>query len=131
MAVHFPLVLLILGLPLAASARRRWGPVWAEEAAPWFLGGGTAGLWVALALGVLAEHTVPHVPAAWRTMEAHEQGAWTTVLIFSALSAAWWAARGRFRGALLMVWALGLLALIWTAHQGAHLVFEYGVGGPS
>jgi len=65
-AVHFPIALLSLGWVFAAAAELRGAKSpWAEPAARWTLWLGTLSAWAALGLGLLAEETAPHVPAAW------------------------------------------------------------------
>lgn len=125
-AVHFPIALLAVG---AAAGLRR-----AAKAESLFLWLGTAAAWAALGLGLLAEKTVTHVPLAWEVLAEHEELAWRTVGVFTALSALrWYAVRrgldaGRWRLAQGLLWVIGLGLLVATAMHGGELVFVYGVG---
>lgn len=132
-AVHYPVALLTLGWAAAAAAFLRGRPAWLGEAAAWLLWLGTAAAWAALGLGLLAEATVPHVPAAWRAMGEHETLAWWTAGLFSALSLLrlWLDRRQRRRGwesAFLAGWLGAAAALAATAHEGGELVYRFGVG---
>lgn len=124
-AVHFPIAILALG---AAAGLRRMK----EESFLLWLG--TAALWAALGLGLLAEKTVEHVPRAWEVLADHEALAWRTVFVFTALSALRWHAvrkgrdAGYWRVAQGLLWVVGLGLLVATAMHGGELVFGYGVG---
>lgn len=125
-AVHFPIAILILGA--AAGVRRRAKD---ESLLLWL---GTLALWAALGLGLLAEKTVTHVPAAWEVLADHEELAWRTAFVFTALSALRWHAvrkgldRGYWRVAQGLLWVAGLGLLAATAMHGGELVFGFGVG---
>jgi uncharacterized membrane protein len=128
MAVHFPIALLALGLLAALGSARSGAPAWLRGAAFALLCLGTAALWVALGLGLLAERLAAHEPAAWRVMAEHKRLAWISTGLFSALLAVWrWVPKRGFP-VLLAAWALLYVLLAVTAHQGARLVFEFGVG---
>lgn len=129
MAVHFPIALLALGMLAALGSLIQGGRAdWLRPASLWILGLGTLGLWAALGLGLLAARTAPHVPAAWRVMALHRQLAWSSAVLFSVLTPAWAYARGKARWAVLLAWLLAYGVLAYTAHQGARLVFEFGLG---
>src|SRR3954466_15249515 len=84
--VHFPIVLLTLGLAAFAWLKIFRRPAWLEEAVSWCLWLGTAGAWGAVLLGLLAEDKAPHVPAAWDVLADHKSlGIWTGV-VFTFLS---------------------------------------------
>ena len=132
--VHFPLALLLVGGAARALSFSRRAPAWLEEASTWTLWAGAAFAWLAVGLGHLAEETAPHVPAAWKTLEAHEDAAWWAAGWFTALSVAvfWLRRRGwpwpRARVAVLAAWVLGWAPLLRTAYLGGELVFRYGMG---
>ena len=128
MVVHFPIALLVLGLAGGLWSETSSAPAWLRPALPWTLWGGTAFLWLALALGLLAEHAAPHVPAAWKVLAAHKQQAWITAFAFSALCLARVWAKERGRRWILAAWALALASLVFTAHLGAQLVYVFGLG---
>lgn len=134
MAVHFPIVLLALGLSLALWDLRGSGSAWRAEAVSWLLWLGAASAWVALGLGLLAERTAPHVPLAWEAQADHELLAWWTCGVFTALSVlraaqlrlAW---RGRaFAWLLAAAWLAGFGLLAAAAKKGGELVYAHGVG---
>ncbi len=133
-AVHFPIALLALG---AAAAGRRLlpnPPDWLAKAESWLLWLGTLSAWAALGLGLLAEDTAPHVASAWEVLAEHEELAWWTCGVFSALSILrFYALRtgrdaGKFRAGQLILWGLGLGLLVATGMHGAELVYGFGVG---
>jgi uncharacterized membrane protein len=128
MVVHFPIALLTLGLAAAVVALSPRSPAWLRPAVDWVLGLGTLALWVTLGLGLLAEDLAPHVPAAWRVMASHKQHAWITAAAFSSLCLLWAWSKGRWRPWLTLLWALCCVSLALTAHLGARLVFDFGVG---
>jgi uncharacterized membrane protein len=92
------------------------------------LGVGTLLLWAALGLGLLAERTMPHVPAAWKALASHKERAWMTAWAFTAVCGLQFYGRGRRQAWVHVLWGLALVLLILTAHLGATLVFTYGVG---
>jgi uncharacterized membrane protein len=129
MVVHFPIALLVLGFLAGLAGQASKAPAWLGAAVPASLVAGTLFLWAALGLGLVAEHYAPHVPPAWKAMADHKAHAWVTAWIFTALCglqgfaprlSRWWVLGG---------WAGGLLWLTLTAHLGAILVFNYGLGG--
>lgn len=125
-AVHFPIVLLLAGA--AAAGLRR------AKAESWLLWLGTLSAWATLGLGLLAEKTAPHVPLAWEVLAEHEELAWWTCAVFSALSLLRLHSErtgrggGKIRAAQVLLWAIGLGLLVATAMHGAELVYGYGVG---
>ncbi len=130
--VHFPIALLSLGFLGAAGAASRKGPVWLSEASSWLLWIGVATVWLSFGLGLLAEKFAPHVPAAWEAFERHEESAYWTAGLFTAVALG----RLRLRGnasppaerALLAAWAVALASLLRTAYLGGELVFRFGMG---
>ncbi len=133
-AVHFPIALLALGAAAAGLRLRRGAPDWLSKAESWLLWLGTLSAWAALGLGLLAEETAPHVPLAWEVLAEHEELAWWTCGVLSALSGLrFYAGRtgrdsGKFRTAQILLWALGLGLLVATGMHGAELVYGFGVG---
>lgn len=124
-AVHFPIALLGAGWLACVLERRREALRQTVSSSLWL---GTLAAWVALGLGFVAEETAPHVPAAWRTLAAHERLAWATAVSFTALSAWRWRA-GRLAPRLfLAAWTAACGLLLATAFEGGELVFEHGVG---
>lgn len=132
-AVHFPIALLALGAAAAGLRLRRERP-WASEAESLLLWLGTASAWAALGFGLLAEKTAPHVPLAWEVLAEHEELAWWTVSVFTALSLLrLYAVRtgrdaGKVRAAQALLWLIGFGLLLSTATHGGELVFGFGVG---
>ncbi|MEK7874106.1 MAG: DUF2231 domain-containing protein [Chloroflexota bacterium] len=133
-AVHFPIALLALGLAAALSSWWKRRPSWLAEAESWLLWLGTASAWAALGLGLLAEKTAPHVPPAWETLAHHEELAWWTGGVFTALSALKLfmvrknRSGGLWRAAYLVLWLAGAGLLLETGEHGGELVYEFGMG---
>ena len=133
-AVHFPIALLCLGLAAVGRRYFKGAPAWLGAAESRLLWLGTAAAWAALALGLLAERTAPHVPSAWEVLADHESLAWRTCGVFASLSVLrLYAARsgrdgGKIRAAELLLWLIGAGLLIATALHGAELVYGFGMG---
>lgn len=133
-AVHFPIALLALGAAAAGLRLRRGAPEWLAKAESWLLWLGSVSAWAALGLGLLAEKTVPHRALAWEVQAEHEQLAWWTVAVLTALSLLrLYAVRkgldaGKIRVLQAALWGLGLGLIVATAMHGAELVYGFGVG---
>lgn len=127
--VHYPVALLTVGLAGAAvdqATRRRWG--WLCDAVSWALWLGAASAWLALAAGLLAERTAPHVPPAWEMLADHKTLAFWTTGLFTALSAWRLFAHERRRGLFLAAWIAAAGVLVATAYKGGELVFTHNMG---
>jgi len=104
-----------------------------DFSARWLLWLGTLSAWAALGLGLLAESTVPHVPAAWHMLHDHEAAAWWTVGFFTALSALrFWFDRQKpnrkLELAFLAAWLMAASVIVRTAWLGGELVYSHNVG---
>lgn len=127
--VHFPIALLLTGLAGAlvdAVSRKRWG--WLADAVSWLLWLGTASAWGAMALGLLAERTAPHVPSAWETLADHKTLAFWTVGVFSALALWRIFLKERWPRLFVAAWLAAAGVLLATAYQGGELVFTQNMG---
>ena len=124
-AVHFPIVLLTGGWAAGFLSRRA---EWLAKPASWLLWLGTVAAWVTLGLGLLAEETAPHVPAAWQPLSHHETLAFWTVGLFTALSLWRWRMGRRWEGWFLLLWFAACGVLVATAFEGGELVFSHGMG---
>ncbi|MDE2291798.1 MAG: hypothetical protein KGL53_06920 [Elusimicrobia bacterium] len=129
MAVHFPVALLFTGFAVHGAAWGRGDGDWTAPASRWLLWLGTAGAWAALCLGLWAQRTAPHVPAAWEVLADHKTLAWWTCGTFSAASAAA-LLRGRrwTRVLVTALWLAGLGLLADTAWHGGRLVYDFNMG---
>ncbi|OGR86860.1 MAG: hypothetical protein A3A86_08415 [Elusimicrobia bacterium RIFCSPLOWO2_01_FULL_60_11] len=136
-AVHFPIALLTLGMALALIHQfwKKEGLEWIGRASLWLLWIGTLSAAAAVGLGLLAEETVPHVPAAWEVVEEHEELAFWTLGLFAALSLIrillrkkWDGLETKWKILFLAGWGVALGVLLATAQHGGELVYEYGVG---
>ena len=127
--VHFPIALLLTGLAAVSIGEftgRRHG--WLAEATSWLLWLGTASAWIAVALGLFAERTAPHVPPAWETLADHKTlGLWTAG-VFSLLAAWRLFFKQRWARTLIVVWIAAAALLLATAYEGGELVFNYNMG---
>ncbi|MBI4061784.1 MAG: DUF2231 domain-containing protein [Elusimicrobia bacterium] len=132
--VHFPIALLTLGAAVAGLRLRRNAPGWLMAAESWLLWLGTLSAWAALGAGALAEQSAPHVPLAWEVLAEHEELAWRTCAIFSALSGLrLFAVRAgrdaeKIRAAQVLLWMIGFGLLAATAMHGGELVYGFGAG---
>ncbi len=127
-AVHFPIALLTTGffaLLLSMTWRHH---AWLPEAVTWLLWTGTAAAWAALGLGLLAEETAPHVPAAWEALANHKMVAWKLVTIFTGASFWRWSQGRKREWVLALAWLFGLGALLTVGYFGGRVVFAYGMG---
>jgi uncharacterized membrane protein len=126
MIVHFPIAFLMSGLVLQAATLRAPMPGSGQSSAAWIRWTGTAFLWMALATGLLAARTAPHVPPAWEVLAEHRTlGFWTAGMFTAASVLRRWLPRRR--RLLLFVWTLAVGLLIATAWHGAELVYEHGI----
>ena len=137
LAVHFPIALLTLGFALAClgQAWKKDGWEWIGWASVWLLWAGTVSAAAAVGLGLLAEETVPHVPAAWEVLEEHEELAFWTLGLFAALSLIrvllrkkWDGLDSKWKLLCLAGWGIALGVLFATAQHGGELVYDHGVG---
>ncbi|MEO0560155.1 MAG: DUF2231 domain-containing protein [Bacteroidota bacterium] len=137
LAVHFPLVLLLLGAG-ASAIYAGWGTAtWRWAALILIALGAASSIW-AEETGEALEDTVDGEPIAAVVLPKHEQGAdWTvrisvlTVLVLASLSV--WARRQPERfmpkeprvGRVLVLLLAGLAAALvaWTAHLGGIMVW--------
>ncbi len=149
LAVHFPLVLLLLAAGAAAGYAVRGSAAW-RHAVLWLLGLGAASAYWARATGPALLGDMEGTPIVDRLIETHATAAnWTVGLSALALLAAlggtlWWRRRqARYvlgapggalppeplalRVGLLVPTLLAALAVAWTGHVGAVMV--WGVAG--
>ena len=133
LVVHFPIALLLTGFGVHVLRHLREGHEWLAPAETWLLWLGTGSLLVSLALGLLAENAAPHVPAAWRVLRDHKSLAFWSGGLFVLLSLVARFAPNRHRSLFSVTWAVASGLLIVTAHHGAQLLFQFGmgVGSPS
>lgn len=126
------LFLLAFGFDLAAGLTKRES---LRVAAFWSLSVGAVGGIFALLSGLRAEDSIEHGGSVHLIMERHETLAIMITILFVAL-AAWrvWrrsAMATKERSAFLTVSGLGVLLVLWTAHLGGSIVYEYGGGVPT
>lgn len=127
MVIHFPIALLLTGFGVHVLRHVRDGHDWLAPAETWLLWLGTGSLLVSLALGLVAEGTAPHVPAAWRVLRDHKVLAFWCSGLFALLSLGARFAPGRHRNVFSLAWAIASGLLIVTAHHGAQLLFQFGM----
>ena len=133
LVVHFPIALLLTAVALdgAALLLKRGG---LHRIALWNLSLWTVGAAVAVLTGLKAEDIAKHSFEIWRVLELHERLGITT-LTLGLMTTGW---RLRYRDRLTprsrTLTFLAMLAmmgtLVYGAHLGGRLVYEFGVGGP-
>ena len=130
----FPALLLImaLGVDIAAAATKRES---LRAVAFWSLTVGAVGTLAALISGLRAEDSIDHGGSVHLVMERHETLAIAVTLVFVAL-AAWriWRRSAMATGerrAFMAASGLGVLLVLWTAHLGGTIVYEFGGGVPT
>lgn len=132
LVVHFPIALLLTAvcLDLAALIFRRPG---LARAALWNLSLGTLGAGLAVLTGLRAETVAKHTFSIHQVMEVHKRLGFITLIL--GLMAVSWRLKQRDRLTVRARAVTILLAfvmagtLVWGAHLGGRLVFEFGVGG--
>lgn len=139
LAVHFPLVLLLVGA-FAAAVYLALGAPLARQAALVFLVAGAGAAWWAGETGETLEHAVEGEPMAEAVLDAHEDMAgWTLRLALLASVAAagtTLAARKRpsapepwtWRLAVALPAAAAAVVVAWTAHLGGIMVWGVPAG---
>lgn len=127
-AVHFPIVLLILGFAASCLSLRRRDLPGLGQAQSWLLWLGAATAWAAMGLGLLAAKTAPHVPAAWEDVIDHRNLAFWTVGLSTLLSLWRWRAPERHPKVFLAAWLIAVIVLLATAYEGGQIVYTFGMG---
>jgi uncharacterized membrane protein len=127
-AVHLPLVALVLAAAFDLGALRKQSPRWRDAATVlWWLG--LLGAATAIATGLLAYNRVEHSDLAHQAMTLHRNLALAAVAIL--LLAALWRWRRPFsRGAAILALA-GALGLGWVGYLGGELVYRHATGIPT
>ncbi|NIM49824.1 MAG: DUF2231 domain-containing protein [Gemmatimonadales bacterium] len=130
----FPSILFILALAfdLVGEATKRDS---LRATGFWLLVVGAAGTILALVSGLIAEESIEHGGSVHLVMERHETLAISVAILFGVL-AAWriWRKgnlRPKERPTYLTISAVGVLAVLWTAHVGGTIVYGYGGGVPT
>ncbi|OGQ13646.1 MAG: hypothetical protein A3B70_07855 [Deltaproteobacteria bacterium RIFCSPHIGHO2_02_FULL_40_11] len=117
--VHFPIALLLTGFFMAVAQK---------SSSNCLLYVGTVAAMFAIGLGLLAEQTAPHVPAAWEELYNHKRLGIATGIFFLGLSIWKFRFKDFYPKAFLGFWLVGCGLLMVTGYFGGHLVFEYGMG---
>ena len=132
LVVHFPIALLLTAvlLELAALVLRRPG---LHRIALWNLALGTAGAGLAVFTGLRAEEVAKHTFEVHQVMQLHKRLGITT-LILGLMGVSWRLARRdrlsvRARVVTLLLSVAMAGTLMYGAHLGGRLVYEFGVGG--
>jgi uncharacterized membrane protein len=130
----FPSLLFIVafGFEIAAAITKRES---LRAVAFWSLMVGAAGGLLALVSGLRAEDTIDHGGSVHLVMARHETLAIAVTVLFVAL-AGWqlWHRAGMTTGerrAFRMLSGLGVVLVLWTAHLGGAMVYEFGGGVPT
>ncbi len=130
----FPSLLFIVALvfDLVGEATNRES---LKAAGFWTLVAGALGTLTALVSGLIAESAIEHGGSVHLVMERHKTLGITVTVLF-VLLAGWrvWR-KGRLRSierrTYLTIATVGALVILWTAHIGGTIVYEYGGGIPT
>lgn len=130
--VHFPIALLLVSLFIETLAVISKRSAW-HRISLWNLCLGAAGAAVAVLTGREAEETAKHSFQIEQVLELHEKIGYA-VLGAVLFVAAWRLITrdrlsGRFRWAAWFLLAGACGAMVFSAHLGGRLVYEFGVGG--
>jgi uncharacterized membrane protein len=128
LVVHFPIVLLVVGLFGLIWLRLFKRPEWLEPAVSWCLWLGAAFSWISVVLGLVAEDQAPHVPKAWDVLADHKLLGLSTAVFFTFLSI-WRLLSPKAKPWLFLIfWLAGYGLLFDTAYHGGMLVYDFGMG---
>ena len=131
--VHFPIALLLTGCGLRVLNH------FTKQASLTFtvrilLALGVLGLAGAVASGLLAYHTAPHVPDAWELQADHKQLGLSSLGV-GVILLGWSLSRGAAfdppawaEWVELGLWLLLAILIVATGYHGGQLVFNYGTG---
>lgn len=130
MFVHFPIVLLAVGLLFDGLGYFLKKPS-LSQAGWWCFGLGVISAIVTVFTGLQAEDTVSLNPAAHEVLETHEHFQIYSTIVFVGLLIWRSLKRGavpHLASAYFIVTALAVGAILYGSHFGGKLVYEYGVG---
>ena len=130
--VHFPIALLLAAFAVETLALFLNKPGW-HRISLWNLCLGALGAGVAVLAGRMAEETAKHSYEIGEVMELHEKLGYAVLglALFTAV-VRWFFHDQMGKGARWAVWALLGIAcgvMVFSAHLGGRLVYEFGVGG--
>ena len=130
--VHFPIALLMAALfteLLAILFRKSW----LHGISLWNLGLGVAGAAVAVLTGRSAMATAKHSMEIFQVMQLHERLGYIILVLSASAFLGRLVVRDRLtatqRWTVLLLLGLGCGLMVFSAHLGGRLVYEYGVGG--
>jgi uncharacterized membrane protein len=127
-AVHLPLVALVLAAAFDQGALRNRSVRWRDAATVlWWLG--LLGAATAVTTGLIAYNRVEHSELGHEVMTLHRNLALVTVAIL--LVAAVWRWRRPFARGAALLGLLGALGLGWVGYLGGELVFRHAIGLPT
>ena len=132
MVIHFPIALLLTGVVVDLVALVSKRPQ-LHRIALWNLALGTLGAGVAVLTGLRAEDVAKHSFDIWRVIELHKRLGIST-LILGLMTVSWRLKQRdrlttRARTLTVLLTAIMAGTLMWGAHLGGRLVYEFGVGG--
>ena len=127
-AIHFPITFLLTGAVLHLINSYRLKRAELEFFNSFLLYLGTVAAWIAVGLGLLAQRTAEHIPAAWEVLSDHKElGIWTAV-VFTGLCSWRILAKEKFKPLFTLAWVGAAVLLIATAYHGGELVYSFGMG---
>lgn len=130
--VHFPIALLLTGVGLDVASWVLKRPS-LQRLALWNLALGVLAAAVAVGTGLRAERVAKHSFEIWQVIELHKRLGITT-LILGLMAVSWRLKAGgalsaRARTVTTIFLLVMTTTLLWGAHLGGRLVYEFGVGG--
>ncbi|MCM8812173.1 MAG: DUF2231 domain-containing protein [Candidatus Omnitrophica bacterium] len=130
--VHFPVALLLTSCGIEAAALALKRSAW-HRVSIWNLALGTIGAAAAVVTGRMAQETAKHTFEIHQVMSLHEKLGYVVLGLCSAVLAWRLLRKDRLKTAYRwLAWGLLLAAcgvMVFSAHLGGRLVYEFGVGG--
>lgn len=132
--VHFPIAILTVGLlwDLLGIILKKES---LTNAGWWAQLFGTAAIIMTIVTGLIAANAIPHNEASHEIMETHETiglivgGVFILLFIWRSILKTMLPSKNLHQSIYLAIGGLAVIAMLYGAHLGGKLVYEFGVGG--